>query len=859
MALQKKLLPDEIALLEVLQDPIWLGEFLRTTSDFAANKEEWRKGGPFTYRWYQRDLLTDKSPYVCLTAGRAVGKCHTFQSRIYVHPFGYMRIIDIIHQYKKGFFITYGINNNGEFEQKRATIVRDGYRPVYRVTTSSGFVTDVTDNHPFLTPDGFVMLQDLKVTDLVAVASRLPAMQTNSAFSWAELRWLGYVFLRSVVRVQMAIEARFTSNIPEIAEISRQFDTKLIRNRDGSYNLVRKLGAAPHAATRFLQAVNIGTASFRGAHRIPLELKAECLNNVKIFLESLFSAFAHFSSSTVYITFLRAPVLRDIQELLLRFGVETNITSIGTDSEPMYKLELREESDYYKFFTELKIPGVAVKNLKQPAQYEHSDWHRFEEIVSIEERPRQNVYTLQVYDLENYIGDGMILHNSVVLEDKMVFNAVNSATEFPMTKEAVLVTANTSQMTPLLDHVSNRFLTSPLLKHFLNGQINRTKGTMDFVMPGGTSYRLYSRIAGSRGENNMVGLHIPKIYGDEMQLFPMAAWTQLQPTLNTWEDNIQVFVCGVPNGVRDGSVLYMLDQKSVRYKKYRIPATENPYWFADAHVEAIKQYGGEESDDFQRLVLGRHGDAAYAVIPRDKMVTEPFEFYSYRYNQSDRAKGTHYKDALKLPTVPKQDMLMLAIDTGYTDPTVIQLMGRKDSVWRTFARWRLTRIAFPEQADIIDWIDAKYQANGIGIDLGPGGGGIGIMQDLQSSRFGTKMSSYAKKIIGVNFGAIQTVDNFLDNTLQRINAKSHGGEELARMVSDKELVFSELDAEGMSQLERVAYQRRTDGANTYFVLSERGIGKSQDDHIFASYLVFILALGNLLQVREVKKLVSPTW
>jgi hypothetical protein len=75
MALHRRLEEDELALLEVWEDPIWFAEFLRSTADGSLQREEWPKR-PFKYRWYQRDLITDKSPYISLAAGRAVGKCH---------------------------------------------------------------------------------------------------------------------------------------------------------------------------------------------------------------------------------------------------------------------------------------------------------------------------------------------------------------------------------------------------------------------------------------------------------------------------------------------------------------------------------------------------------------------------------------------------------------------------------------------------------------------------------------------------------------------------------------------------------------------------------------------------------------
>ncbi|HTH20921.1 MAG TPA: hypothetical protein VL854_01775, partial [Nitrososphaeraceae archaeon] len=60
MAIKQKLDQDDIAMLEIIEDPIWLGEFLRSTDDGEIDKhlhppEKW------SYRDYQRQFLSDKT------------------------------------------------------------------------------------------------------------------------------------------------------------------------------------------------------------------------------------------------------------------------------------------------------------------------------------------------------------------------------------------------------------------------------------------------------------------------------------------------------------------------------------------------------------------------------------------------------------------------------------------------------------------------------------------------------------------------------------------------------------------------------------------------------------------------------
>ena len=73
MGLKSKLDEDTLALLEVVEDPVFLSEFLRSTSNGEINKELHSKE-PFKMRWYQKDLLTDKSRWLSVCGGRAIGK-----------------------------------------------------------------------------------------------------------------------------------------------------------------------------------------------------------------------------------------------------------------------------------------------------------------------------------------------------------------------------------------------------------------------------------------------------------------------------------------------------------------------------------------------------------------------------------------------------------------------------------------------------------------------------------------------------------------------------------------------------------------------------------------------------------------
>lgn len=132
------------------------------------------------------------------------------------------------------------------------------------------------------------------------------------------------------------------------------------------------------------------------------------------------------------------------------------------------------------------------------------------------------------------------------------------------------------------------------------------------------------------------------------------------------------------------------------------------------------------------------------------------------------------------------------------------------------------------------------------------------MQELLTDHY-PKQKKYSSRIEGIHFNNRVSIGQHADGTDMELVVKAYGGQQLAKMVAEQEIVFSEIDMEGISQLERVAYQRTSDGMTRYFVLSERGDGASKDDHIFASYVVFVACLLNMSLFKPQKRLFGARW
>lgn len=269
----------------------------------------------------------------------------------------------------------------------------------------------------------------------------------------------------------------------------------------------------------------------------------------------------------------------------------------------------------------------------------------------------------------------------------------------------------------------------------------------------------------------------------------------------------------------------------------------------------MRVFGGEEGELYQQLILGRHGRAAYQVIPTDTMEVESadvYPFYSYIYNSSHVAHGIDFTEKLQRHALPKATNTVIAIDPGFVDSAIIQVFSQdKKGTWRVNVRYRLTRINFKDQQDIIHWLATYYNCSAIAIDTGAGGNGSSIMHNLMHSPQYAGYD-YTNRMVGVQFkeNVLTGYDEVGNELFQE--AKAFATTELARMIQDKQLVFSELDHEGMSELSRVAKQKGITGRDRYYVLNEKGAGASTEDHIYACYVVWALAVHQAVQTPRIE-------
>ncbi len=494
MALQKKPTTEDLELLMVLTDPILLTEFLNNTNFGDTNKNNWRRGEPFKLRPYQKEIITDKSRSIVVTGGRSIGKCQPESARIFTTE-GYKSIRELKDL---PYFTTYGVAKDYEIKQRRAVILPDKMKEIYTIKTASGNIISGTDVHPLLTKNGYYLMENIRPGMQVAIAKKLPTQHcVNETFEWYEARLIGYNILRKDGFIsECKMYPRFEAIAEELRFIGKQMFCRVARMKSGLMYFKRQRGYFLHPVNYLKKQIGISFGKIPARFNLGF-MKNQSLDLIRVMLEAMFAQAGILSRNSIKVDVPAKILAADLQELLLYFGIESRYENT--------ELIIDNPASVYLFWNTFSLPGVAVNDLKLP-QHDYdtiSEYLKWDDVISVTIGGKQKTYSVHVYKDETYIANGVVNHNSVIIENLLTYQIINSADLFQETLEQLLATPNQNQLTPLLDKVIGKFNASPLLKDFLEAK-NLSKGTFDFKATPGKQHRLYARIAGSKTENNIV-------------------------------------------------------------------------------------------------------------------------------------------------------------------------------------------------------------------------------------------------------------------------------------------------------------------------------------------------------------------
>ena len=415
---------------------------------------------------------------------------------------------------------------------------------------------------------------------------------------------------------------------------------------------------------------------------------------------------------------------------------------------------------------------------------------------------------------------------------------------------------------PVWTGLIRQFRTNSFLKMFI--QKNSGINSADFKITLTNQATLLCRIAGQTGTGvSFIGLHEPVLALDESGYFPWQAFIESQPTLNTFTQGFKLIVSGVPDGRREKSVCYHADQENSSYAKHRVNSLENPRFTEEDRARAEEQYGGVESEDYTHLVLGEHGRPVFSLFDRSLMSLVSDSVYMLELDGMKLQEDiTEYIN--RLASFPgfhnKEEQCLMGVDLGYTEPTAI-IVARMDRVGRIHFHGRITlsKVSYPIQEKILDFLDTRFEPMMIGVDKGSTG--ISVIHHLEQDDAYRK-KHYSERIVPIDFSTSMSMGFDQDGNEIKMKTKPLSVQVLQDYSNNHKIIYSTTDLEMVTELERMTYTKTATGEIVYRTLTARG-GQRGADHFTSALLCLVLGYymkHEYLSVKTPKvKLLRPGW
>ena len=892
--IEEKIDRDDLIIYEIIRHPVLCAEFLEN-----VDRQEWEDVWELSS--YQKEYICDFSSYVSIACGRSVGKCLDKDAKILNTDTG--EYLSVKSWFNKE--LTIPTLDQNTFKQKiaRPNITKNGIQNTIIINLSKGFKTQVTLEHPFLTPNGWTEAQHLKPGMFVAIPNKLNYFG-KLEIDEDDLKYLAHFIAEGTYKTG-SISTTELEVINEIHTFADKYSMN-VRKEKCTYLFTGK------HRLRLLEKYNLRLCHSYDKY-IPQELFKLTQHQMIILLSRLFSDDGWCTKNEVGYSTASEQLARDIQHLLLRFGIVTSLSCKKTNCRDAWAISIKGHENIRNFCTigfmiqrkQDKLEKlnktvsrhnpcniIPLKNFRKyhvkayqknrnstvrPLKYNPTK-PKAETIIdkdfelnrlldadiwwlkvhSTTDGGLRETYSIEVPETGTLVADNIYSHNTVAIVHLLVWYLINKI--FP-NDYLVYTVPNKVHLDPVFMGLTRQFRSNSILMNYVDkrGGINASDHNIKLK----NLTMLDCRIAGTSGGGaSVVGMHSPFEILDESGFYPWGTWIELQPTLNTFQKGFRQFVSGVPTGLREKNVCYYADELDPKFSVHRTTAHENPRYSEADEKRNLHQFGGKDSEEYIHLVLGRHGTPTFAVFDRTLMEFKEYPVYK---SKIDGLKMTNVKDILaRLALIPpmdfQYDFTVCGIDLGYTEPTAIHVLYSRNGILKYHTRVQLTKVKYPDQKKIIDYLDEKFgRFDIIGIDAG--GPGKPVVQDfLEGDAYVHK--DYKKRMIPIEFGANIHLGEDSDGNEIKTKLRPFAFSVLQEYSNSHKIVYSSTDMDLVTELERTTYTKNPKGDIIYKTLTPGGGQRGADHHTSA----LLCAAISHWQVKDAelhrpkrKKLLGAKW
>jgi len=302
-----------------------------------------------------------RGDFLALLAPMKRGKCASGSTQVLLQSGELMPLSEVVARKEKHIM---ALNN-----QKKLVPVEvcewwhNGIKPVYKITTRTGRETTITANHPLLAFDrGWKSIDDgLSIGDYIAAPRNIPVFGVQS-IPEDHVKLIAYLLADGGLT---ASTPTYTKHDPEmmadIVHIAESLgDTVHYAQGHTIYISKGNHKAGPSNTSALLLHYGIPKGKSIDKNIPPIIFT---LNRylIKLFLQTLFSGDGSIHSGGVEYSTGNEVFIRQVQHLLLRFGIVSRITSSYINGVHYWKLVIRDSEYVLKYLHEIGFIGKKQK------------------------------------------------------------------------------------------------------------------------------------------------------------------------------------------------------------------------------------------------------------------------------------------------------------------------------------------------------------------------------------------------------------------------------------------------------------------------------------------------------------------
>ena len=324
----------------------------------------------FVRRKHGEEPITYEFPELEPILKETYGLCLSGDSEIYLSDGRSLTIKEIVEGNLTGLeVLSVDLKTNKTVKGRIKRVFDNGVKDVYELVLSNGMRIKATEDHKFLTPEGWKELKDLKVgKDLLAVPKKVPT--AGNTYNPYRLKVLAYLLADGYISGKTGVA--FVNKDPVLVKSFKEatlkgfenvkFTDYLRRNNVINSFVVSKVRDRYRSNRVLLWLEELGLRFKRSEEKFIPQFVFDLREDlIALFLAAFWDCDGYTGRDTAHIKTLSQKIAYGVQKLLLKLGIQSAVYVTKQDGKNVYQVNVLD----LKRFAEKVIPFMVTDKAKR--------------------------------------------------------------------------------------------------------------------------------------------------------------------------------------------------------------------------------------------------------------------------------------------------------------------------------------------------------------------------------------------------------------------------------------------------------------------------------------------------------------